>query len=561
MVDIGTAFLNADLEEEVYVQIAEGLEHMTNLHGETYDPETQVLKLRKAMYGLVQAPRAWMRTFVKILKHMGLKQCQTDPCVFYLRRDEEVKLILNVYCDDVLLSGFQDEIDEFKTNIKKHLKIKEIGKVKRHLGVDYQIPKDERTIEIHMTEFIQEIITDYEEETKKILKIYDTPGTTSDPLLENTGEKVKQDRYRSYVGRLLFGIKKCIPDCSNAIRELSQHLENPGKEQWKSMERLMGYLKGHYKPLKMEAPTELRIIGAVDSNWATDKKDRKSITGFIITIGGCIVSWMSKKQQGVTLSSTEAEYVALSMAATEVKFLRMLIQEITGEKPLTSILREDNTGAIFLSKNEQIGPKAKHIDTRYRFVNDMVLEKNLQVKYIKSEDNPSDIMTKNIREIDFTKHVTTIYGGLMLEPWNTEDVEHIEQFTTHIEQITDDDAEMTSQGEMTSQAYMTSPVAAYMTSAEKAIKTEMKRTLEDGGHPQQSRRSLLNDRCSPLQAQDTTKNKRSPHEEGIAPLQDRCPMMQDRCPMMQGRCSLYQAQDTTKNKSNQDWIIVGRKGR
>ena len=265
----------------------------------------------------------------------------------------------------------------------------------------------------------------------------------------------------------------------------------------------------------MEAPKELRVVEAVDSNWATDRKNRKSITGYIITVGGCIVSWMSKKQQGVTLSSTEAEYVALSMAATEVKFLRMLIQEITGEKPLTSILREDNTGAIFLSKNEQIGPKTKHIDTRYRFVNDMVLEKCLQVTYIKSEDNPSDILTKNIREIDFTKHVTTIYGGLMLEPWNTEDVEHIEQFTTDIEQITDDDAEMTS----AVAAYMTS--AAYdMTLAEKEVRISKMETLDNGWHPPQSRRSLLNDRCSPLQASDTT-----------------------------------------KNKNNQDWIIVGRKGR
>ena len=160
------------------------------------------------------------------------------------------------------------------------------------------------------------------------------------------------------------------------------------------MERLLGYLEGHYRPLKLEAPRELRAIGAVDSNWATDRKDRKSVTGYVITIEGCIVSWMSKKQQGVTLSSREAEYVALSTAATEVKFLRMLIQKITGEKPLTSLLREDNTGAIFLSKNEQIGPKTKHIDTRYRFVNKMVLEKKLLVTYIKSEDNPSDIMKR-----------------------------------------------------------------------------------------------------------------------------------------------------------------------
>ena len=196
-----------------------------------------------------------------------------------------------------------------------------------------------------------------------------------------------------------------------------------------------------------------------------------------------------------------------------------------------------------MSKNPQIGPRTKHIDTRYRFVNDMITERKLEVIHIRSEDNPSDIMTKNIRQIDFTRHSNTIHGGLMLDPWNTEDVEHITEhnrrFTEYNSQVTnDDDEEMTSSAtNMTSaDEEMTSPLETYMTSAEQPEATSSE--LQDGASSKEQRE----------------KNKWTTFNYRLAPLNDRCSMMQ-------GRCSLSQASDTTKNKTNQDWTLVGKKGR
>jgi hypothetical protein len=169
------------------------------------------------------------------------------------------------------------------------------------------------------------------------------------------------------------------------------------------------------------------VVTFVDSDYASDRGDRKSISGYLVTIGGCLVSWQSKKQTGVTLSSTESEFVAMSMAATEIKFVVSLLTEIFKCPPtLPSILKEDNTGAIFMAKNTAIGQRTKHVDIRYRFVNDMILSKELSVEHIRSGDNPSDTMTKNLPLVLFAKHAAIISEGqlgTLHDPQNTEDVE------------------------------------------------------------------------------------------------------------------------------------------
>ena len=153
------------------------------------------------------------------------------------------------------------------------------------------------------------------------------------------------------------------------------------------------------------------MIAFVDSNFATDVNDQRSTTGYIITLGGSVVSCKSKKQGSTTLSSTEAEYVALSQCACELKFLVMLMKEIRKRIKLPIILREDNTGAIFLTNNDVKGQRTKHIDTRYHFVRELVAKGELQVKYIRLERNPADVMTKNLGEEKFTMFSEMILSG------------------------------------------------------------------------------------------------------------------------------------------------------
>ena len=236
--------------------------------------------------------------------------------------------------------------------------------------------------------------------------------------------------YRKMVGKLLWAVKKESPDCANAVCELSAHLSNPGQQHWDAVGRVIGFLSGNKdRVLKMRTPTSMRVVGYVDSDWAANRETRKSTTGFLVTIGGCLVSWQSKAQSSVTLSSTKAEYVALSMCAQEIKFITMLLDEIAVdfvENP--SILREDNTGAIFTAKNQQIGAQTKHIDVKYHHVKDMLDAEELELRFVRSEHNFADLMTKNVREAIHSRLSVPLMNGTMAEAFggrNEEDVKNL----------------------------------------------------------------------------------------------------------------------------------------
>ena len=140
--------------------------------------------------------------------------------------------------------------------------------------------------------------------------------------------------------------------------------------------------------------------------------NRRSVTGLITTIGGMVTNWISKTQPIVTLSSTEAEYVALSVSAQDVKFQHMLLTEMCPDKPPpTARIHEDNTGAIFLSKNKQVGGRTKHIDVRHHFIRDLIHMKILEVVFVRSEENVADILTKHVSEILFKKHAEKLLAG------------------------------------------------------------------------------------------------------------------------------------------------------
>jgi hypothetical protein len=397
-IDVEAAFLNADLDEDVYVEIPQGYD--------SGGSKNQVYKLLKAVYGIVQAPRCWSKTFTKSLITKGLEPSKVDPCLFILRENGEKSPIIGLlvnYVDDGIVVGSKLAIEIIKSKIKEDFTISELGPLKKHLGVNYTWKTDGigSFWEVQMKEFRRDLIKDYLEATNaKKVKPSATPGTPGRTLVKNKGDAVMESKYRKMVGKLLWTVKKESPDCANAVRELSAHLSNPGRDQWDAVTRIVGFLAhNEERVLKMRTPTSMRVTGYVDSDWAANKDTRKSTTGFLVTIGGCLVSWQSKAQPSVTLSSTEAEYVALSMCAQEIKFIMMLLDEIAAnflETP--SILREDNTGAIFTAKNQQIGARTKHIDVKHHHVKDMLQAGELELLFVKSEENFADLMTKNVRE-------------------------------------------------------------------------------------------------------------------------------------------------------------------
>jgi hypothetical protein len=192
-------------------------------------------------------------------------------------------------------------------------------------------------------------------------------------------------------------------------------MDNPGEDHWRAMKRLVGYInKYETVELRLMKPKDLKVYAYVDSNYATNKETRKSVMSFVLTIGGCLVSYSSKSQPSITLSSTEAEYVAASMCATEVKFVQMLLEELMPNaetRPAT--LFEDNTGAIFLMENQAAGSRTKHIDIRWHRMREMMTgdDPRLRVLFTRSEENFADVETKNVIEAIHTDLADRLKDG------------------------------------------------------------------------------------------------------------------------------------------------------
>jgi Reverse transcriptase (RNA-dependent DNA polymerase) len=450
--DVEAAFLNSELEEEIYLEMPDLFREYCKDRGIEIPPDADCIRAIKSQYGLVQAAHNWSKMLVRILtdpKGIAMIQLESDPCVFVKRaEDNSLLLILGGHIDDLAYGGVRSEVENLKAQLRKHVAIKDLGTLARHLGVDYRILNDDRGtyIECSMEEYLRETVEEHEKECGKVLKDFPTPGKPQCILEASDGDATCEELYRRYVGRLLYAARKVGPDFYNAVRDLTPHVSNPGDEQLKALERVLGYLKHHYKPMQLRTPMELRVVAYSDSDWATDKRDRKSVLCHLITIGGALVHWLTRKSTGIAGSSTDAETQAASEASKDIKYENMMLDEIYGVNPppragtddpevvrpegvgavLPSILHCDNSGTVFIARNGSVGSRTKHIDIRERYVLELTRSGELRVDYINTEDNPADMGSKNCKESTHLKHARTVLEG-RFDPPSREDVGRVEQ--------------------------------------------------------------------------------------------------------------------------------------
>ena len=351
-----------------------------------------------------------------------MTRLKSDPCVFVKRApNKELILLLTVFIDDVLVSGFPLEIERLKAYVKTKVDIKDLGPITKHLGVVYAMKSDKQGFyyECSMDKYKANLIAEYKKHVeKKDIKPYKTPALAGSMIVKKPNEKVDEAGYRRFRGKLMFGARKVWPDICNAEREGCSVLACPSKEAWKALEREIGYLDQLTWPLKLRTPLSLQSIGNPDSSWASDAQDRRSVTGSITTIGGsCLTQWTSRKQKSIATSSTEAEHYGYCDNAKDLIFQHGLITEILGfEAPLPMILYGDNQGANFLAINNNVSQRTKHIDIRYRFLVDLIESGRLEIRYIKTEENPADIFSKNVKEELHLKHAKAMYDGFVGTP-------------------------------------------------------------------------------------------------------------------------------------------------
>lgn len=393
--DIKTAFLYGDIDNDIYMTIPEGVK-INNESNNT------VCKLKKSLYGLKQAPRLWNKKFNHFIQNFGLIQSKIDNCVYYGNLNN-TKVILVIYVDDgLIISENMETIECVLDELRRNFEIT-VQTPNYFVGLEIVRDRNEHSVFIHQTNYVKQIIKRFGFDDANPIGIPADPHTNLSSSVDNTlGED--EVPYRQAVGSLLFAAIVSRPDISYAVGAVSRYLSNHTQTHWNAVKRIFQYLKDTPNlGIKYRKTESLQLIGYSDANFASDVTTRKSITGCALKLCNGPVVWTSQKQNSVSLSTTEAEYIAASQTVKEILWARQLLEDVceTINKPVK--LYVDNQSAIRLIRNPEFHKRTKHVDVRYHFVREKVSDGVIEPVYIQSADQLADIFTKALPKQAFSK--------------------------------------------------------------------------------------------------------------------------------------------------------------
>ena len=389
--DVKSAFLNGVLEEEVYIEQPLGYK----VKGQ----EDKVLKLKKALYGLKQAPRAWNSRIDKYFQEHNFTRCPHEHALYVKIKDGDV-LITCLYVDDLILTGNNPSMfEEFKKAMTREFEMTDIGLMSYYLGIE--VKQKEEGVFISQEGYARELLKKFKMNDCKPVS---TPIECGAKLSKyDEGEHVDATSFKSLVGSLRY-LTCTRPDILYAVGLVSRFMEAPTTTHLKTAKRILRYIKGTINfGIFYYQSNDYRLLGYSDSDWAGDLDDRKSTSGFVFFLGDTAFTWMSKKQPIVTLSTCEAEYVAATSCVCHAIWLRSLLKELGMTQKEPTEVMVDNKSTIALAKNPVFHDRSKHIDTRYHYIRECITRKDVQLEYVKSQDQVADIFTKPLKHEDFVK--------------------------------------------------------------------------------------------------------------------------------------------------------------
>uniref|UniRef100_A0AAV1UTQ2 Polyprotein n=1 Tax=Peronospora matthiolae TaxID=2874970 RepID=A0AAV1UTQ2_9STRA len=396
-VDVDTAFLYGDVEEEIYMDQPDGFE----------DEESPTKKclLQKALYGTKQAARQWNSKLNRHLEDQGFKSSTADPCVFVRMAEEEYSIIV-IYVDDLMIfCKTKEHITSIKNALNEEFSIKDLGDLKYCLGIEIHRKREERVIKMNQTAYIKRLSEKFGVDNCKDVH---TPADSNSKLI-----KMRQDEafvpkypYRELVGALMYIATCTRPDIAHAVGEVAKHCERYNKSHWTAAKRILKYLKTTQDTsIVFSGFNKGELIGYADANWAGDLDTRRSTTRYVFFLNGSAISWNSKRQPTVATSSTEAEYMSLYNATQEAIWLQSLLKDLVyGTKAATTIF-QDNQGCIALAKNPVYHSRTKHIDIKFHFLREKVASAVITLEFKPTEEMVADGFTKALPKDKHNKFI------------------------------------------------------------------------------------------------------------------------------------------------------------
>lgn len=421
-IDISNTYLNGDLEPEYellmdqpegfYQEGSTGRAGKMNRRGRRW-----VCRLKKGLYGLKQSGRLWYYKLCTVLEGMGFTQIQSDPSI-YVWMKNGVRVILPVFVDDITItSPDQSKIKWVKESLAKIFKLTDLGPISYLLGIKIDYDQKRRVLRLSQKQYILDMLERFKLSDCRPVSTPMEPGLQltkkQAPETNDHKEYMKNVPYMNAVGALMYLAIGTRPDIAYSVGKLAQFNSNPGVAHWKAVKHLFRYLKGTldlrltYRADSSDiALPNTTFTAYSDSDYAGCLDTRRSTSGYALKMGTGAVSWSSKKQSIIALSSTEAEYVAASIAGQEVVWMRQLLQELHFNLDEASplIMHMDNQSAIAVVNNPEHHGRMKQVDVRHHWIRQFVRKKQLKVYYVPTQDMTADIFTKALPRVLVERH-------------------------------------------------------------------------------------------------------------------------------------------------------------
>ena len=334
--DVKTAYLHAPIDCEIYMEQPEGYEKRSK------SGEKLVCKLHKSLYGLKQSGRNWNAMLHTCLVENDFVQNPADTCV-YTREKHNEKVILIIWVDDLIIAANNESVlGNVKGMLTERFKMKDMGKLRHFLGIDFE--QANGVVKMSQERYVRKILDRFEMQDCK------SRETPCEPKLEYTedAEKMQEPRkYREAVGSLIYLSTCTRPDISFVVSKLSQHFAEPTVEHWNTVKHVFRYLKGTTEQglfFRRNDTEKLGLRVYCDADWASDSADRRSTSGYCVSLneGSSLISWKTRKQPTVALSTCEAEYMSLASAVQECIYLEQLLRGIDTYQYAQTKVYEDN---------------------------------------------------------------------------------------------------------------------------------------------------------------------------------------------------------------------------
>lgn len=389
--DICNAYLNATLEEEVYMRYPAGYP----------GPPGKILRLVKSIYGLKQAGRLWGNYLAAILLQLGFRPLISDTRV-YIHETEWSVVVVHV--DDGNMVGELKCILDLKNRLSKVLRVKYLGELTLYIGLE--VIRTPTHTYIHQSRYHQRLVKRYglEKANPRPSPSDCSHRLSSDdcPVNEKEEREMKEVPYKSAVGALLYSALGTRPDITNSVVQCAQYSKNPGHLHWKAVKHCIRYVSGThdhgicYSRADSTKAGEVILDCWADADWNGNKDTCKSTSGGLITLAGGPIVWLSRLQKSQALSSCEAEYIALCELMTECLWVIQFLYELRVKHNLPIPIHIDNQAAIALAHDPVHHQRSKHIDLRYKFMKEYVSRGVFSIMYVPTKENISDLLTKSV---------------------------------------------------------------------------------------------------------------------------------------------------------------------